>query len=272
MALDDIHGYYNQGREHDRLTRGSAKLELARTQEIILRYLPKSPVTVLDIGGGAGIYALWLAQTGYTVHLVDFVPLHIEQAKSASDRQPDHPLASARVGDARQLDFPDASAEAVLLLGPLYHLPERTERLAALCEAYRVLKPSGILFAAAISRFASLLDGLNRSFLADPHFAELTERDLVDGQHRNPTEQPGYFTTAYFHYPTELQAELTEAGFQVETTLAVEGPVGFMSDFDTFWDDEVLRERLLRFLRMVESELTMLGATGHIMSIGRKNR
>ena len=270
MQPDDIADYYNRGREQERLTNNTGKLELARTQEIILRYLPKPPAAIMDIGGGAGVYALWLAQLGYTVHLLDMMPLHVEQALQASERQPEHPLASARLGDARQLDFADASADAVLLLGPLYHLPERAERLQALREAYRILKPSGVLFAATISRFASFLDGMARGFLADPYFAELVERDLVDGQHRNPRQLPGYFATAYFHYPAEVATELAEAGFHVEATLAIEGPAGFMPDFDKMWNDETLRERLLRFLRTIESDPTLLGATGHLMTVGVK--
>lgn len=270
MPADDLGVYYNRGREQDRLARDSGKLELARTQEIILRYLPQPPATILDIGGGAGVYALWLAQTGYTVHLVDLMPLHVEQAMKAAEAHPGHALASARVGNALQLDFADACADAVLLLGPVYHLTERGERLQALREAQRVLKPSGVVFAATISRFASFLDGLMRGYLADPHFAELAAQDLVDGQHRNPSQQPGYFTTAYFHYPTEIQQEVTEAGFDHQTTLAVEGPAGFMPDFDRFWDDATLRQRLLQFLRTVESDPAIIGATGHLMTIGRK--
>ncbi len=270
MQPDDIRIYYNRGREHERLTTDNGRLELARTQEIILRYLPPPPATIIDIGGGAGVYALWLAQLGYTVHLLDMMPLHIEQAVKASEAQPEHPLASVLVGDALHLDYPDASADVVLLLGPLYHLPEREDRLQALREAYRVLKPSGLLFAATISRFASFLDGLGRGFLADSYFAELVERDLVDGQHRNPRQELGYFATAYFHYPTEVQTELADAGFHVEATLAIEGPAGFMPDFDKFWSDESLRERLLAFLRTIESDPTLLGATAHLMTVGRK--
>ena len=270
MSTGDLDIYYNRGREQNRLTQEAGKLELARTQEIILRYLPKPPSTVLDIGGGAGVYALWLAQNGYTVHLVDLMPLHIEQATKASESQPENPLASARVGNALQLDFPDASAEAILLLGPLYHLTERSQRVRALREAYRVLKPSGVLIAATISRFASFLDGLMRGYLADSHFAELAAQDLVDGQHRNPTQQPGYFTTAYFHYPSEIQGEVAEAGFEVEATLAVEGPAGFMPNFDGFWNDNTLRERLLNFLRMVETDPAIIGTTGHLLTVGHK--
>jgi ubiquinone/menaquinone biosynthesis C-methylase UbiE len=269
--LDDIQVYYNRGREQDRLTRGASQLELARTQEIILRDLPKPPATILDVGGSAGVYALWLARLGYMVHLVDMMPLHIEQALAASAKQAALPLASARVGNALRLDFADASADVVLLLGPLYHLPERGERLQALREAYRVLKPSGLLFAATISRFASFLDGVMLGYLADDYYAELAERALVDGQHRNPKQQPGYFATAYFHHPSEIQAELTEAGFQADTPLAIEGFASFMPNFDKFWSDEKLRERLLKFLRSIEREPAIIGATGHLLTVGRKS-
>ena len=83
---------------------------------------------------------------------------------------------SATLGDARKLAFPDRSADAVLLLGPLYHLTERADRLAALREARRVLRPGGVVFAAAISRFASLLDGLARDLLDDPDFRPIRDR------------------------------------------------------------------------------------------------
>ncbi|MBL8161325.1 MAG: class I SAM-dependent methyltransferase [Anaerolineae bacterium] len=270
MTSNDIHRYYNQGKEQGRLLAGSGQLEEARTREIVLRYLPAAPATVLDIGGGAGVYALWLARQGYEVHLVDLVPLHVEQALAASAQQPEHPIASARVGDAREVEFPDASADVVLLLGPLYHLHERDERLRVLREAYRLLKPSGTLIAAGISRFASLLDGLGQGFLADDKFATLVERDLHDGRHENPTSEPGYFTTAYFHYPTDLASELTEAGFQHETTLPVEGPMAFMPDFERFWNDAKLRERLLHMMRLIEHEPAMLATTGHLIAVGRK--
>ncbi len=269
-TVDAIHNYYNQGREQSRLSADRGQLELARTQEIISRYLPPPPATILDVGGGAGIYALWLAKQGYTVHLVDIMPLHIEQALQASAHQADFPLASAQVGQAQQLEFTDASAAAVLLLGPLYHLTERSERIQALQEAYRVLKPSGVLFAATISRFASLIDGVQRGFLADDHYAELLEQELIDGQHRNLTEQRGYFTTAFFHHPDEINTEVTEASFTQIETLAIEGLATGMPDFERFWNDPDQREQLLRFLRIVESDPAIVGATGHMLTIGHK--
>jgi len=265
---DDALYYYNQGREEQRLLRGSGQLEMVRTQEILRRYLPEPPATIFDIGGGAGIYAFWLARLGYQVHLIDAVPLHIEQAHQAQATE--YPLASIQVGDARQLTAADGVADVVLLLGPLYHLTEDNDRLRALREAHRILKPGGMIFAAIISRFASLFDGLTRGFLADPEFVPILERDLQDGQHRNPDQLPDYFATAYFHHPDDLALELEAVGFAVEAILAIEGPGRLMRDFDTFWADDQQRERLLHFLRLVESEPTLLGISSHIMGIGRK--
>ena len=142
-SLRRVVGHYDGIDESSRLRSGWFQLEQARTQELILRHLPPPPAKVLDIGGGAGAYACWLAARGYQVHLSDPVAKHVEQARAASLRQPAHPLASAEVGDARHLAQPDSSADAVLLLGPLYHLVEREERLACLREARRVLRPGG---------------------------------------------------------------------------------------------------------------------------------
>src|SRR5205814_7356240 len=108
------------------------------------------------------------------------------------------PLSSCRVGDARALEFTDKNVDVVLLLGPLYHLTEQADRARALAEAKRVLKPGGWLFAAVISRWASMLDGLVRDLLQDQQFAAIVQRDVEEGQHRNPTERLDYFTTAYF--------------------------------------------------------------------------
>src|SRR5688500_3459514 len=199
--------YYERGRERELLTRDGGTLELIRTQELLQRYLPPPPADVLDVGGGPGVYAAWLARAGYRVHLVDPLPLHLEQAAAAAAAQPNHPFTAA-VGDARRLDQPDASYDAVLLFGPLYHLTERVERLAALAEARLVLRSGGLALVMAISRFGSLLDGMRQGYLGDPEVAQIIEETLRSGQHWNPglERYPGWFTTSYFHQPAELAA------------------------------------------------------------------
>jgi SAM-dependent methyltransferase len=266
-GVDD---HYAAGLETGRLSSGVGRLELARTQEILRRYLPEPPAVVADVGGGPGIYACWLAGLGYEAHLIDPVALHVAQAEEASRAHPGRLIASTTVGDARALARPDDSADAVLLLGPLYHLTDRKDRLAALREARRVLRPGGVLVAAAISRFASALDGLRSGYLDDPAFAEIVERDLEDGHHRNPTNHPAYFTTAFFHRPEELRSEVEDAGLMPEHLLAVEGPAWLLADFDRHWDDPGRRERLLHVVRRLEAEPSILGTSAHIVAVARK--
>jgi ubiquinone/menaquinone biosynthesis C-methylase UbiE len=267
--LPSVIAHYQQVDEDLRLQTGSFQLELARTQELIQRYLPPAPAAVLDVGGGSGVYACWLASLGYEVRLIDPVPKHIDQALARSTRQ-HKPIASMRIGDARHVEEHDTSADAVLLLGPLYHLTDRTDRLASLKEAFRVLRIGGIVFAAGISRFASLLDSLSHGFFEDSEFQPIVEGDLREGQHRNLTDNPIYFTTAYFHQPEELASELSAAGFRLEELTAIEGPGWLARDFDRLWSDGQQRERLLAHIRTVEHERALLGASAHIMAIGKK--
>lgn len=264
--------YYESFNEENRLLLGTGPLELARTQEIIQRYLTPPPAVIYDIGGAAGIYSCWLARLGYEVHLIDPVPSHVAKAGQASQKQPDHPIKSCRIGDARRLDFPENSAHFILFFGPMYHLHEKSDRLLALSEAFRVLKKRGILFVAAISRFASVLDGLFSGFLNDPRFVKIIKQDLQDGQHRNPTGHPHYFTTAYFHHPEELRREVEKAGFQCEKILPVESLGGLLQDFEKRWEDPVQRALLIEALRWAEEEPSLLGATHHLLAIARKNR
>jgi ubiquinone/menaquinone biosynthesis C-methylase UbiE len=266
-----ILAHYGEGVERERLLRGGAgRLEYLRTRELLARYLPPAPATVLDVGGGAGVYALPLAREGYSVHLIDPVPLHVEQAREASALQRDAPLASAEVGDARRLKCDDDSVDAVLLLGPLYHLTSRDDRLQALREAYRVVRPGGVVAAAAISRFASTYDGLLRGFMEDPRFEEIVERDVREGQHRNPTGRSEWFTTAYFHLPEELRDEVIEADFNLEALVGIEGPAWVLPDLDSWLEDPRRRQRLLDAIRRVETEPSLLGATAHILVFGRR--
>jgi SAM-dependent methyltransferase len=180
------------------------------------------------------------------------------------------PLASCAVGDARALNVADASADIVLLLGPLYHLTTRDDRIRALVETARVLKPGGRLFAAAISRWASALDGLARDLFDDPAFAAIVEDDLREGQHRNPTRRLDYFTTAYFHRPEDLAVEALNAGLLVDGVFGIEGPGWLFPDLHARLADSRRRADLLRVARVFESEPSLLGVSAHLLLVARK--
>ena len=265
----DISAYYAAYAEESRLTTGPFQLEFERTKEMFARVLPPPPARVVDVGGAAGAYSFWLAERGYDVHLVDASPRLIGEATRRNASAP-APLAAAIVGDARALPHDDGSAAAVLVMGPLYHLVDAGDRALALREAYRVLAADGVVAAAAISRYASTLDGLARTLTADPRFVAIRNRDLADGQHRNTTERGDYFTTAYFHRPEDLRPELEAAGFTGVSVLAVEGPCWILGDFDARWADAAQRADLLDVARRLEAEPSIVGVSAHLLGIGRK--
>jgi ubiquinone/menaquinone biosynthesis C-methylase UbiE len=260
----DIGAYYEEGEEAGRLFGGfpSGPLERIRTQEILDRYMPTGPLNILDVGGGPGVYAAWLAERGHRVHVVEPVELHVAQAEAS------HPEVSAELGDARKLRQGDDTIDVVLLLGPLYHLVERRDRLAALREAGRVLRAGGMVFVAAISRFASLFDLLVRlDRLHEEEVYRVVERAVRTGVHLGA--EAGLFTTAYFHLPGELAEEVSEAGFDDCELLQVEGPGFLVSNFEERWADPDRREAMLRAARLVESQPDLLAASSHLIAIAR---
>jgi ubiquinone/menaquinone biosynthesis C-methylase UbiE len=270
MAADlpaDVLAYYDRYREEHRLSSGAFQLEFERTRQVLNRVLPKPPARILDVGGAAGAYSLWLASQGYETHLVDASARLVSEARRRSDAA-ERPIASLHTADARRLPHPDASMSAVLVMGPLYHLTARDDRLQALREARRVLARPGILVAAAISRYASALDGLVRGLVRDPAFVEIRNRDLREGQHRNEGHHPEYFTTAYFHRPEDLPEELGAAGFSNIRVVGVEGPAGFLPDFETRWADPVRRADIIELAGLVEAEPSIVGMSAHLLAIG----
>jgi ubiquinone/menaquinone biosynthesis C-methylase UbiE len=264
----EIVEHYAAGAEQERLQSGLGLLERLRTEQLLQRWLPPPPARVLDVGGAAGVYSGWLASLGYEVHLVDPMPLHVEQAmRFAAELEK---RFTAAVGDARALEAADASVDAVLMLGPLYHLVARTDRERALAEAWRVLRPGGVLVAAAISRFASWLDGMRSNQLKDPTFRRMARAGLDSGIHRNVERRPDWFTTAYFHLPAELGDEIGRAGFEIGALVAVEGLAWLLIDLDQRLRDPDGRELLLHALEMVESQPPLLGGSAHLLVLGRR--
>jgi SAM-dependent methyltransferase len=269
MELEpDILGHYAQGVESDRLATWG-RLEAVRTWDLLRRFLPPAPAVVLDVGGAEGVYALPLALDGYRVHLIDPVGRHVQTARAASTVQAHAPLASAELGDARDLSaFSDGSVDAVLMLGPLYHLTESAHRATALAEANRVLRRGGVLLAAAISRFASAMDGLRTGAVFDPTFDAIVAADLSTGVHRNPEvdAKPEWFTLAYFHRPEDLRLEVSDAGFADVEVLAIEGPVPVDAGE---LDDPDRRATVLRTIQRLEHETSVLGASPHLMAVAK---
>lgn len=269
MIDREIQEHYESGNESQRLNQDMYLPERARTQEIILRYINNKHCKIFDVGGGAGFFSFWLSRLGHEVHLLDPVQAHIDEAKIYS-KKTNVALASITLGDARNVPACDNYFDLVLLFGPLYHLTKKNERLLALGEARRVLNKGGICLCVGISRWASLLDGYFRDFVQDPKFVEIMNKDLIDGQHRNPTNNPEYWTTAFFHRPKDLKQEIIESGLKFEKLLAIDSFGWLIPDLGNKFKDPKYRDLLLKSIRSIEDNPSIIGVSAHIMGVATK--
>jgi 2-polyprenyl-3-methyl-5-hydroxy-6-metoxy-1,4-benzoquinol methylase len=257
---DHLRRFYAEEYVEDvRLTRSPhGRLEFARTVELLQRVLPAPPARVLDVGGATGIHARWLAEAGYEVTLIDLMDEHVEHAAAIAG-------VHASVGDARALDAADGSFDAVLLLGPLYHLVEAADRAQALREAARVARPGAVVAAAAIGRYAQLLDLGAHAGLGDAS-EPLVRETLGSGVH-NP--ELG-FTTAYLHRPEELHGELATAGLRDVEIYGVEGPSGPALDAHGIDRIDEFLESALRCARIAERDPALIAASAHLLGLARR--
>jgi SAM-dependent methyltransferase len=254
--------YTNTIDESDRLTSSAdGRLELLRTQELLRRHLPPPPAAILDVGSGPGVHARWLTSDGYRVELIDAVDRHVDEAKAAG--------LNARLGDARTLDVPAGSFDVVLLLGPLYHLLDRGDRITALEQARRALRPGGLLAAAAINRYASLFENTANTLLSRERVQVSIAGILATGR----LERPVGFTTSYFHQPDELIGEIADAGFNATDVYSIEGPTwGLLKAIECHSGDSLINSPMfqaaLTVARMTEQHPALLAASSHLLAFG----
>lgn len=256
----EVMAYYTRGGEDTRLREGHGRLELLRTRDVLRRVLPPPPAPVLDVGGGSGVHAEWLAADGHPVHLVEPVRRHVETAAAL-------PGVTAAPGDARALPVAAAAYDAVLLLGPLYHLLERAERVRALSEARRAVRPGGVVVAATINRLSAVHDTARAGRFTEPATRAAVSAAAATGELR-PLGIG--FTTAYLHRPAEVPGEFADAGLACTGQYGVEGVLWLVGDLDDRLDDPQRRAAVLDAIRLGESDPSLLGASGHLLTAGRR--
>lgn len=268
--MDEVYEFYNNGAEIDRLERGLGIVEFYRSKEIISQYINGKSV-IYDIGGGIGRYSSWLAEQGHDVTMVEYAPTAVDYAKKNMTTP-----YKAEVGDARDIHLPDDSADVVLLMGPLYHLQNKAERTKALNEAYRVLKPGGLLIAAGISKFSSTtwalsVYGNGNDFIDDEIYMNMLRQEILTGEHNRPEEYPYFIANAYFHTPGELKTEIKKSGFKVLNAHAVEGSIWISPALNEKWKDPESRHRLLEILHLTEYDETIMGMSPHFLVTAKKS-
>lgn len=264
----DIEIFYNKASEETRLDKGMGVFEFERTKTLIEKYIKTSPSTIIDVGGGTGKYAAWLAKKGHRVCLVDPVLKHIEQARNRA-----HQLKNKYtvcLGEARNLDFPDNSADLVILHGPLYHLQKKEDREKAIREAKRVLKRNGIVLGFSINYTASTLVGLLNGLIHKSSFFDMCKEELKTGIHNTPHDFPWLLAEAYYHRPETLKEEFVAQEFSYLNTYAIEGMAWLDKDYFSSMANKKKKETLMELIQITENDTNLLSFSPHIMIAAKK--
>lgn len=259
--------FYNSSNEDTRLQIGLGPLEFERNKLLIGRHLGAKHLKIGDIGGGSGHYAAWLAEKGHMVTLIDPVQKHITLAQKRSKKNKNS--FECLLGEAAHLPFDDSSLDIVILHGPLYHLQRLEDRLTALKEARRVLKPNGVVLGFAITHAASTLAALHSGVLYQPSILEMCKQELETSTHEPPANMPGMLASAHFHRPSALIEEFKQSGFTNTSLYAVEGMVWMDAKFFQNWNDPQIRPQLLSIIELTESDPELLSMSPHIMAVGQ---
>ena len=252
----------NAAQEWVRLTRH--RTEFAVSLRVITECLPVPPCRVLDVGGGPGRYSIALSKLGHSVTILDLssesLKLAVQNAENAGVS-----LAGAVHANVLHMDeIEDDSFDAVLLMGPLYHLLSEDERMQAVREAMRVLAPGGYLFAAFITRFAPFRQAAVNEQMWLVENLEYAHRMLETGLHEKPT----MFARAYFIHPDDVIPLMESCGLETQKMVGCEGIVAGHEDEVNALEGEAW-DAWVELNYKLGHEPTLYGASDHLLYVGR---
>ncbi|MGB5819392.1 MAG: class I SAM-dependent methyltransferase [Saonia sp.] len=268
LISSHIEDFYNKASEENRLNRGMGIFEFERIKLLIEKHITSSPAKIIDVGGGTGKYAEWLAKNGHSVFLVEPILKHIQLAQKRAAKLRNR--FTVHWGEARKLDFPNNFADIIILHGPLYHLQKKEDREKAICEAKRVLRNDGILLGFSINYTASTLVGLLQGLIHKNSFFEMCKEELTTGIHNPPYDFPWLLAEAYYHRPEELKEEFKKQELIHLNTYAIEGIAWLDKDYFASMSNEKKKNTLMELVRITENDTNLLSFSPHMMIAARK--
>ena len=266
--IDRVRDFYDRTVGDEWLRREKIWLEFGVTRALLNRVLP-SGARILDNGSGPGRYALELVAQGHTVDLRDLSEKNVAFAREEALRR-GLTLNSAQSGDARDLsELPDAGYDAVLVLGPLYHLTLEDDRQRVISEAVRVMKPGGIAAFAFISRFAAAHYQLKTDPSAISERRCVIDEFLYEGLHRR-TAATDFFVDAHFVDPSEIPSIFGNTGLEQRALFGAESMMA-QSEWRLAGLPVADRRQWLDFaVSVAESDAALYGSE-HVVFIGEKS-
>lgn len=267
--ISDIKVFYDKNveKEDGRLERHQIERDI--TWRYLDAYLP-STGKILDIGAGTGSYAIPLAQKGYSITAVDLSSSLIEACQNKVLEAGLEDKITCLVADARDLSgVTDSDFDAVLLMGPLYHLIYEEDRKLAVKEAFTKMKAGGIIFSSFISRFGIWGDVM-RKLPGHIEYQDNVKSVLENGQDASFPPEWGDVFRAYFATVSETIQLHEQEGFKTLVLAGVE-PGGIAADESYKTLTETQKKLWLDLLFSISTEKSSIGASCHLLYIGRKS-
>ena len=268
LISSELENFYNKASEETRLEKGMGIFEFQRIKALIKKHIFKPNCTIIDVGGGTGKYSEWLAKEAHSVHLIEPVEKHIQLAQKRANKLKNK--FSVTIGEARNLPFKEATADIVILHGPLYHLQKREDRISAIKEAKRVLKKGGIVLAFAINATASTVVGLMNGMIHANSFFEMCKQELTSGIHNTPKDFPFLLAEAYYHKPHDLKLEFSENDFKILNLFVVEGMIWLDNEYFENMLDKKKSKTLNALQELTENDEYLLPFSPHMMLAAQK--
>ncbi len=264
--VDDIAAHYDADPQREDLRLEEHQLEHDLTWRYLNQYLPTQG-SILEVGAATGRYSHQLARRGYAVTAVDLSAALLEQSKKHIIDDGLEAYVRFVVADARELsEVAENDFDAVLMMGPLYHLIVEVDRKLALKEAFDRLRKGGIIFSSFLSRFGIMGDLLKNvpSWIEDQ--AEV--RSLLE-KGRRPDDYPRGGFRGYFAHVSEIAPLHETVGFQTITVAGVEPAIS--ADDESFNRLQGKQRQLwLDLLFEISREQVIVGASRHLLYVGKK--
>lgn len=259
--MNEIENWYDvEYDEWERLERH--KIEFDMTKRFLDEYIKGQNLAIFDIGGGPGRYAMYLAEKGHKVTLLDLSNKNIEVAKRKS-LEKGIPLEGYIHGNALELEGVGRQFDVILLMGPLYHLIEESDRRKAVEEALKLLKPNGLIIASFISSYAPIQDILANLYPIESVQGLLGY--LQKGENKDGTG----FTTAYFIDPTEARGFMASFGLRELVFAGIENILGSKEKEINAMNESKYRKWIELGYHLSTDE-QLIGTSQHLLYIGAK--
>lgn len=259
--MNYLEQYYNSYAEENRLLSRHGQVEYLTTMKYIEESLAgiETPA-ILEVGAGTGRYSVALAKQGLRVTAVELVEHNLDVLRSKLDGT--EPI-TAMQGNALDLSFlPDDAFDLTLVLGPMYHLYTREDKLRALSEAVRVTKPGGRILAAYCMNEPTVIQFV----FAKQNLAYAAERNLLTPDWHCKSDPREVFDLVRTEDIAALDAALPVERLKL---VAADGATNYNRDMIDAMDDRTFAKWMDYHFAVCERR-DLIGASHHTLDILRK--